>query len=173
MRIPYNDMYLSLLIQCGLVFKYPSNRWGNAFYTPSITTGKFNKSGYTWDMFISEYMLHSDIEIASVFINGYKGYYIRVGEFTGPRFTVADQLKRNSVVTRSQSIPCDKALTFLQDLASISTDVFSLSLLNTQSNNANDGTAVDIGTSDTIFDTSDTIVDNNIRGEKKFRENIW
>jgi hypothetical protein len=109
--------------------------------------------------------LRSEIEIAFLFMNGYKGYYIRVGEFTGPRFTVADQLKRNSYITRSKCIPRGKALAFLQDLASISTPVFSLSLLNSQSNNANDGTAVDIDTSDTIPDqdfTSDTIVDNSI-----------
>jgi hypothetical protein len=79
MQIPYNDIYLSLMIiQCGLVYKYSSNRWGNSFYTPSISTGTFNKSGYTWDMFILEYMLQSEIEIACLFMNGYKGYYIRV-----------------------------------------------------------------------------------------------
>jgi hypothetical protein len=116
MQIPYNDMYLSLMIQCGLVYKYSSNRWGNSFYMPSISTGKFNKSGYTWDMFILEYMLQSEIEIACLFMNGYKGYYIRVGEFTGPRFTVADQLKRNSYITRSQRIPRGKTLAFLRIL---------------------------------------------------------
>jgi hypothetical protein len=74
---------------------------------PSISTGKWNnKSGYTWNIFLSEYM---------------------------------------SVVTRSRSIPHDKALTFLQDLASVSTRAFPLSLLNIQSNNANDGTVVNIG----------------------------
>jgi hypothetical protein len=47
---------------------------------------------------------------------------------------------------------------------SISTPAFSLSLLKSQSNNANDGTAVDIDTSDSIPDQdfiSDTIVDNS------------
>jgi hypothetical protein len=150
------------------VFKYSSNRWGNAFHTPSISTGKLNKSGYTWDMLIFEYMLQSDIEIACLFMNSYKGYYIRVGVFTSPRFTVADQLKRNSYITLSHCIPRGKALAFLQDLVSISTPCFSLSLLNNQSHNANDCTTVDIGTSDTISDkdfTSNTLVDNSITSD--------
>lgn len=60
---------------------------------PSINNGHYNKSGYTWNDFLSEFKLNF-IELAfHCTKSGKKKYYIRVGDFSGNHFTISDQLK--------------------------------------------------------------------------------
>ncbi len=62
---------------------------------PSINKGPYNKSGYSWNIFLSEFEV-TLIELAYVCSrNGRKNYYIRVGKFTRNQFMIQGQLKGN------------------------------------------------------------------------------
>ncbi len=85
------DIYISFMKRCGLIISFKHNRSGTIVDVPSI-----NKSGYTWNDFISEFEL-SFIEVAYVCSrssNNKRTYYVRVGEFENKhRFTINDQLR--------------------------------------------------------------------------------
>jgi hypothetical protein len=94
MSLDYYDTYLPLMMLCGLVIKQCINRKGSGSFksmeVPSIFKG-LNKFGYTWDDFLAEYGL-SFVELAYVYIEKRKTYFIRIGEFKGCRFTIQEQL---------------------------------------------------------------------------------
>jgi hypothetical protein len=85
------DIYISFMKRCGLIISFKHNRSRTIVDVPSI-----NKSGYTWNDFISEFEL-SFIEVAYVCSrssNNKRTYYVRVGQFENKHhFTINDQLR--------------------------------------------------------------------------------
>ena len=87
------EVYSAFMMRCGLVYSLKHNRSGPMIDVPSINKGHFNKSGYTWVNFLSEYQL-AFVEFAyACSKNGTKRFYIRVGKFTTTQFKIQDQLK--------------------------------------------------------------------------------
>jgi hypothetical protein len=87
------EVYSAFMKKCGLVYILKHNRSGTMINVPSINKGHFNKSGYTWNDFLSEYQL-TFVELAyACSRNGTKRFYIRVGKFTTSQFKIQDQLK--------------------------------------------------------------------------------
>jgi hypothetical protein len=94
MALDYNDAYLPLMMACALIIKQSINIKGIEAVivdTPCIMKGWLNKLGYTWDDFIAEFGL-SIMEVAHLYIEKRKTYFVRVGEFKEDQFTIQDQL---------------------------------------------------------------------------------
>jgi hypothetical protein len=174
--IDYHDMFIPFMLKCGLLNTFKHNKTGEIIVVPSINNGHYNKSGYIWKDFLSEYKLDF-IELAyRCTKSGKKNYYIRVGTFSGNNhFTISEQQRfdkeRRSPRLAFSCRPQQKK--FIASLARLAVDLsppsptFSTSALFNQSTDINNeaSTLVDIDSSNPA--SSETahesdIIDENI-----------
>jgi hypothetical protein len=88
----YDDIYIPFMRRCGLIINFKCNKTGAIMDVSSICRGRFNKSGYTWEMFLAEFKLDY-LEIAYIGSkNGRKLYYLNIGSFSNnQRYNILEQ----------------------------------------------------------------------------------
>jgi hypothetical protein len=91
----YEDIYIPFMKRCGLITNFKHNKTGAIMDVPNIHRGGFNKSGYTWEMFLVEFKLDF-LEVAYICSrNGREKYYLKVGSFSNnQKYNILEQKKR-------------------------------------------------------------------------------
>jgi hypothetical protein len=86
----YDDIYIPFMKRCGLIINFRHNKTGAIMDVPSICRGRFNKSGYTWEMFLEEL---DYLEVAYICSrNGRKLYHLNIGSFNNnQRYNILEQ----------------------------------------------------------------------------------
>jgi hypothetical protein len=97
------------------------NNSGAMIDVPSIKIRHFNKSRYTWNVFLVEHKLFDSIEVAYFCSSqsGKKSHYVKVGSLGNSHYTIADPRKADKKLNSlTLSFGCRRnQKTFINSLA--------------------------------------------------------